>query len=161
MDEDMEKEIGKDITKIVIGVIVFVSIVGSLMAMPYLIVRTGPIGDVAPNGLDICNRTNTSVTFLVSSAPPGAMVHGSIYRLIHEGDVAHIDNIRLYNPAGIEVAFCDNNSDWQYINNASENTLEYTAGMKIEIESYGGISTGDRIVQSSNGYYFATNEFII
>ena len=163
MDEDTEKEINIDITKIIAGVVVLVLIVGGfLMAIDYLIISTGPMQSIpVPLGLYQENKTNTSVTIFVSSAPDGALVNGTCFTFTDNCSVLRLDKITLHNEAGIEVAISDGYSNWHYVNGSSEDTLEYTYGMTIEVENYGGISIGDRITIYSTEEYFRATEVII
>ncbi len=158
MDDDMEKEIGKGFTKIIAGVIVLILLFVGLMAFLYVYPGTGGYNSpYCPPPLGLEAQRCMPPTFLVSSAPDGAMVKGSIFVIIHNDNISQIDKITIYNSTGVMVAFCDGNEPWHYVNNASADTLEYRPGMKIVVE-YNDISSGDSLTITSSEDYFGVTE---
>ena len=110
---------------------------------------------------NLMNRTATSVTYGVTDAPDGARVAGTKITVSEEGVPNSIDLCRLFSPAGIEVAWFTPETDWQFVNGSSESTLEFVAGMKIQITVDEGISVGNVITIFSTEEYFGTSIFTV
>ncbi len=133
----------------VIATILMVAVTVVLAAVLYVMVMgmisSGPAPDV-PLGLNQQAKSNSTVTVLISLAPDGARIYGSILSITHDGIPAKA-NATLYSSTGTLIANYTN-GEWHGLPN---NDTSYESGMILKITA-AAVSHGDSITITGVGF---------
>lgn len=133
----------------VIATILMVAITVVLAAVLYVMVMgmisSSPAPD-KPLGLNQETKNNTAVTVVISWAPDGARIHGSVISLTHDG-VPGKANATLYSQNGTVMAHYSD-GEWHGL---PSNDTEYNEGMILKITA-AAVSHGDSISISGVGF---------
>lgn len=138
----------------VIATILMVAITVVLAAVLYVMVMgiKPPDPSRTPLGLVQQERTQTSVSFLLASAPSTAQVEGTDVQINHDGTPTPVTNVTIYTASAMLAAWYDPITGWEYSTDFSSNDLDFEEGMTIVVYS-GSISNGDEITLSNVGYF--------
>jgi len=144
-----KRKVSPVIAVLIVATVVVLAAVAYVMMMD----RSHPeVIPVAPLGLLQENKTTSSVTIKISSAPNGATTDGASISYIHNGTLIPL-TAKLYDVAGSEVA--------HYDASGFNATVPLTKGMTLVITptlpTGTSVSDGDLIVITSNQHTFATS----
>lgn len=133
----------------VIATILMVAVTVVLAAVLYVMVMgmisSGPAPDM-PLGLNQQTKSNTTVTVVISWAPDGARISGSLISITHDGTPAQA-NATLYSSTGAVIANYTN-GEWHDLPN---NETTYENGMILMITA-AAVSHGDSITITGVGF---------
>jgi len=150
----------EDAVSPVIATILMVAITVVLAAVLYvMVIGMGDTGSIeTPLGLNDSGRTTSTFTILVSNAPDGAKIYGTLFSFTHDNAVTTITNVTVYSAAGVPMAWYD--GAWT-IGDGGQYVEEWSPGMKLTVTPLTAVSSGDTLTMSSDEAYFGTTQYVI
>ncbi len=153
-------KIGKDREGVspVIATILMVAITVVLAAVLYVMVMDFQEPPDFGLGLtfDQEDRTTTTISLSVVTAPNDAKVEGTRTTITHDGLPSPINNATVYSLTGTPAAWSDGEV-WSYANGYGPDSLKFKPGMTIVITA-DEISNGDTIKLSSAENYYVVSK---
>jgi len=145
----------------VIATILMVAITVVLAAVLYVMVMgfgPGPDWNLGIT-FDQEDRTGSTISLSVVTAPDTAFVEGTSTTITHDGVPSPVNNVTLYGLTGVPVAW-NSGDDWTYADGYDADSLKFREGMTVLITA-DSIENEDIIKLSSEEAYYRVSKFTV